>query len=229
MALPLTGSTPHVAGGRARIAINPASSQLGFRAYDRRSYFVHDDPADPKGYRGATEFWLQPPPALLREVADPRLGWQVYSGVIRPATERGHHYHTHPRAFDFFYAQAGGFVVVLATIDGRYRELYAFAEPAVLIFPPFTPHVVRNVGAAELPFVALKTWNYAEARALTEPAAIPLDPADLQRAAARPLHLPDGRFGFADGARPTSQLPSGRVCRAGDRRHDEGRTAAPAA
>jgi hypothetical protein len=192
------------------VRVNPPVSRLGFRAYDRRSFYVHDDPADPKGYRGPTEFWLQPPRALLDEVADPRLGFQVYGGLILPATERGHHHHTHPRAFDFFYLMAGPFLVALENLAGDEQEVYGFAGPAVLVFPPFRPHVVRNAGAAAAPFVAYKSWNYAEAGALTEPHAIAVDPRAAARALARPLALPDGRFGFGVGERPTSQGADGR-------------------
>ena len=193
------------------IAINPSNSRLGFKAYTRESYFIHDDRADPKGYRGITDFWFQPPLPMLQHFLDISLGFQVYSGEILAGTERGNHDHTHIKALDFFYVTEGECIVALEQLDASYQEIYYFDQPVIVIFPPFIPHVVRNIHETSLTFVAVKTWNYAQAGALTSPYNIDIALQSVEYALRRPMRLLDGMFGFEHGERPTSQLPDGGV------------------
>lgn len=193
------------------ITINPATSRVGFRAYTRESYFIHDDPEDPKGYRGITDFWFQPPLPMLQHFLDVSLGFQVYTGEILPGTERGNHYHTHTKALDFFYITEGECIVALERLDASYQEIYYFDQPVIVIFPPFIPHLVRNIHETRLSFVAVKTWNYAQAGALTSPYSIAIAPQSVEQALRHPMRLLHGMFGFEHGERPTSQLPDGQV------------------
>lgn len=170
------------------VAINPAVSVLGLKAYD--NHFVHTDG------RGDLTVWLQPKVSYLPEVVEGHRSFQIQRGTIAPETTRGDHFHPYDKAVDIFFLEQGDMLLALESTDGKLQELYHISSHMVLIFPPFVAHAVRNVGRSMAAFTTFKTWNYT-----VDPCSVDYDIAiaqeDVRRALSEDFVMPkSGEYGF---------------------------------